>query len=686
MKGLVIQLSPEVAQSLRQGTQRAQAQLEEDWDDVLPLQTATPDGSRSMGRLSVVEEANHHDDNDNSDRRQRAQWNPAPVAPSYDEEEDQDSVASSGTPPPSMPALLVDLEKLVGYLPESGAEIQRLSGEVAAALGAVGDEGFEARVTEMFGSRIARHTVTPTATTTTTLATSLDDTANASSMDSEGPSALRYLTLPYPDTVVLPGDPDDPEQRTVVSTARLWKRLLRPPPVPAEAVGRLLGLLAGCDRALTWKASMRREILRLARDEERRAEIADHDFHRPDQLRQLYAVRAALEQQVRRTADRVSDLERERDELVAQRLELQRLQEGRGDASDFLASGMFSSTFPPDEDEAHENGVGLLSDYGDAIGEEGDADDYDNGSEVEGESEDSDEDDARSVASELEDSEDGGAPSQDSTADSTQPSATPNPVNRSGRRSRSGRRRRARRRQQQEMIRAKQLEAAKARRDREAMQRACTTAELTSQQAVLFALDRRLRQVDELIETLQEEEWKDEEEREGRGGSDDDESNGERADDPVRQGELSVLDEILAMIIGATSSPLDNPTMEADLAWVQAEHRSIVKQWKEHFGCLPPPLRRQDDSAQGVAVATSEKPPVQQLQQPHEENLGDSGASLKEVGPPEENVQERLRKSFGIENRDVDHWEEEDEEEDDMTAKEEAKVLSLRPRGRASKR
>jgi hypothetical protein len=77
---------------------------------------------------------------------------------------------------------------------------------------------------------------------------------------------------------------------------------------------------------------------------------------------------------------------------------------------------------------------------------------------------------------------------------------------------------------------------------------------------------------------------------------------------------------------------------------------------------------------------------VQQLQQPHEENLGDSGASLKEVGPPEENVQERLRKSFGIENRDVDHWEEEDEEEDDMTAKEEAKVLSLRPRGRASKR
>jgi hypothetical protein len=578
-----------------------------------------------------------------------------------------------------MPALLLDLERLVGYLPQTPDERTRLSDEIASALGTVGDEAFEARVAEMLGSRIARHA------TITTTSKCLDAMSIETAMDSTGPSNLRYLTLPYPETIVVSNA--HPEQRTVVATERLWKRLLRPPPVATDALGRLLGLLAGCDRTLTWKASMRREIVRLAFEEERRAEIADHEFHRPDQLRQLYAVREALEQEVQRAAGRVSHLERERDQVVAQRLELRRWQEGGSDAGDILASGIFSLPFQVDEDETDENGSSPLSDGG-AIGEESDAEDCDAGSEVKDALQESNEDDAYSVRSELEGSENGGLPSQDSTADSTQPSASPNHMNLSGRRSPSGPRRRSRRLQQQERVRERALEEAKARRDKEAMQRACTIPELASQQAVLLALDRRLRQVDELIETLQEEEWKDEEEHEERAVSDDDdgyESNEGDSDDPVRHGELSVLDEILAMILGATSPKMGNPATEAHLAWIQAEHRSVVKQWKERFGCLPPPLRRQDDSSQNVPAATTAKTSTPQLRrQPREEDLGDNDTSLKDVGPPDVKLQEQLRKSFGIEDKDVDHWEE-GEDEDDRAAKEEVKVLCLRPRGRASR-
>lgn len=105
-----------------------------------------------------------------------------------------------------------------------------------------------------------------------------------------------------------------------------------------------------------------------------------------------------------------------------------------------------------------------------------------------------------------------------------------------------------------------------------------TTEALKKLIARTDALEKRLEKVDELLESLQDEEWADEEERsEDSAGSE-----GETSKQP------SVLHHILAMILGALDFQPADPSQH--MQRLEREHLSIINGWKQYFGELPPPL------------------------------------------------------------------------------------------------
>lgn len=123
-------------------------------------------------------------------------------------------------------------------------------------------------------------------------------------------------------------------------------------------------------------------------------------------------------------------------------------------------------------------------------------------------------------------------------------------------------------------------------------------------EAVLKNLEGKLQSVDELLETLQEEEWADEE---------DDENNqlplscdiGEGMSEEVGEmTEMTLLDQILAMILGALPKESSGATDEKEhFAFVKKEHASIISSWKETFGRLPPFPSSEPELSKSKAVS-----------------------------------------------------------------------------------
>jgi hypothetical protein len=98
-------------------------------------------------------------------------------------------------------------------------------------------------------------------------------------------------------------------------------------------------------------------------------------------------------------------------------------------------------------------------------------------------------------------------------------------------------------------------------------------------------LEKRLNEIDQLLESLQEEQWKDEEE----GLDDGHESD---VDDGVyinsSEEKLSIIDHILAMILGSMPQTYGK-TLQEHYASMRSEHEEIIRQWKDYFGRLPYP-------------------------------------------------------------------------------------------------
>ena len=116
-------------------------------------------------------------------------------------------------------------------------------------------------------------------------------------------------------------------------------------------------------------------------------------------------------------------------------------------------------------------------------------------------------------------------------------------------------------------------------------------------QSTVMHLEQKLKQVDDLLESMQEEEWKDEEEgllldrdEDDFNGNDNGNEMGDEHDNDVdnddSEVQASILHPILAMILGALPDHGKSP--EKHFSHLKKVHTEIVVGWKKEFGRLPP--------------------------------------------------------------------------------------------------
>jgi hypothetical protein len=127
-----------------------------------------------------------------------------------------------------------------------------------------------------------------------------------------------------------------------------------------------------------------------------------------------------------------------------------------------------------------------------------------------------------------------------------------------------------------------------------------TTRELILAQTKLNAFEQKVANVDELLESLQDEVWEAEEEA----CEEEEEEEVAKSVDPSQSSKtgdtndhlvpsISLLDQVLAMILGALPTE-PGKGKEEQYQFVRQEHEAIVAGWKAYFGRLPPPLSGQE--------------------------------------------------------------------------------------------
>lgn len=206
----------------------------------------------------------------------------------------------STSPPPSMPLVLVNLESLCGYKPDI-SEREVLISQITDALYADtaeetdGDIGksdgegleFDTRVTELFESGVGSH-IDSNADVVQTIK-ALDERPSDDAMADGDVTSLAII--PYPEFLT--------DSTTLQSTARLWKLLYKPHPLPL--VERIFRHLQNTSQSLLWKTQMHNELRdmvileykakmsRLARDE-----YEEWKAVRKEKLEKLYEVRETI--------------------------------------------------------------------------------------------------------------------------------------------------------------------------------------------------------------------------------------------------------------------------------------------------------------------------------------------------------------------------------------------------------
>ena len=646
----------------------------DNWNDVLPA------GEDPLEATAEGEEAAPEADEDKE--------TPA------EEEEDDDDVSLS--PPPSMPVVVVDLKRLVGHVPSSHEESQQLEDQIRAALWygsteaaesntpdssgnpqednrdadarmeqiLVAAQHFDTRVTELMENGVARHDTTTAAAAVAAAEDTKEEGAsndNDASTNTEQTTPKQHIQIAYPDFLCSPknekADNIDYTPRQVMATSHMWKRLLRTHSIPV--VASLLKYLQTCHRSLVWKHAMHQELWELAKSEEQ-ARTRRHqakalrewkEERRSNQLEQLYQVRETLEHRWEMAKDKVKELKAVRDQAVKKEIRRRRYESTSGGATGLLSSGGLeafdlNSTILAFPDANDTTWMGLEDDdddahYDDQVGasfvSDSDDDDYDSvsdgsGYDAEGDAEEDNHshiNDTPSVRV-LEGTVDG---SDEDALQATMPSF-PKRDTKARREALAKKRRRRLAEAAKEAEHQTKLD--KARSEEVRMRDMFTTNDLKMSQAIAAAVEKKLESVDELLESLQEETWEDEETQES----------GKALVPAVDDGfagaaspeEFTLLDQILAMILGAFPPP---PPADGENAGdvvarhtqgLQKEHARIVKEWRVHFGRLPSSL-------------VSETP-----------------AAPKDLA--EEASQGELRSAYGIVENDENDWDKEDSDED----------------------
>jgi hypothetical protein len=576
-----------------------------------------------------------------------------------DDDDDDDVSVMSDSPPPHMPVVVVDVQRLVGYRPSSQESLKDLEHQIHAALWYGSAEAadlktggnpqedtmqhvleaaqhFDRRVTELFDTGAALHETTEQVNNNNIL----DDVNDKEQISS-------FVVVPYPEFQCALKENNDPEAfapRTVQSTAQMWKRLLRPHPIPAVAT--LLHKLETCHRSLVWKHAMHRELWILARGEEaarqrRYQQTALEEWktcRRQHQLEQLYQVRETMGHRLEMAKAKVAELEQLREQAVA--LEIRRRRMERGGMGGLEAVDLNSTilAFPDmattwlgleDDDDDYDEQIGpsFVSDDEDPYEYDGGESDADGDHDEEG----GDLDDEAEIPL--------GPTTITATinADTDAVAAVLPPRKNGDKKARSAALAKKRRRRLQEAAKEAdhQSKLDRAKTEEEMILELCTTNDLKMAQAIKAAVKKKMESVDGLLESLQEEVWAEEE----------DEENGKplvpAADDNwvgTSSDDFSLLDQVLAMILGSFPPPRSSNQKDAanilakHTQQLQAEHNKIVKDWKDHFGRLPSSL-----------LVDGQEPSAR----------------------PSVGRQSKLRDVYGIEENEAGDWDDADSDNDD---------------------
>ena len=517
-------------------------------------------------------------------------------------------------PPPTLPLVLVDIEGACGCAPDDDedktlmmATIRRMllggsdGGEAGPASGEESGDGlsldFDAKVQELFDAGVAFHV------------DSGSDVASSCRKSGKDGKVVPLDVMPYPE--YLSSSETGSSSR---STKRIWKVLHSSPRSDLPVLDRLLTHLRNTSRSLTWKADMHLELSLMARREhnakirrERAAEVAEwRDRVRRERLEKLYEVRETFEVQVGSARRKHERLAGEREARVEREMERRGLSRRPPRPVSDVGRTPLSEPSPPDEYD--DDGWGGYIEEEEVVGDEaydvtiasfaGEGDEEDQGPDREEEWAPVGTD---SVPLGMNISVDAAIGSP--TVEAESPAAetiieedVKTPGRREGGAKGSGlepisrddnTRRKAERRRRLDRRRTAGDES-DLRRQEEAIRESLRTNDERVAEALLRKLEERLQGVDDLLESLQEEEWADEESDEdgenGPGKSPDDKAATEdtAGDDPL-------LDQILCMILGSLSKYATGAEDDrAHYARVREEHVSIVKQWKETFGRLPP--------------------------------------------------------------------------------------------------
>lgn len=481
-KNITIELSPEVAASLRGERRKPNVVVAsdgDDWNEEIPIVPPAFSSTATLPTAVVDDQASE-----------------------ITSEEEELSFSS----PPTMPLIRLDLQRLVGYQPANEAEAVEVAAPIQQSLWGNQDEGYlglDERVGELLESGAACHV-----------------TSDHTSFE----EAFRYATIEYPP--LLPHWKSSGEFE-LLDTERVWKRLLQPHAV--DVVNQLLGLLRDCGRPLTWKHDMHEEIRWLARMEARRKRHQQRRWElyvwkqsrRKTQLEQLYNVQERLEERMQTALEQSNELLNKRDAQVRAALD----ERFGGDEND-----MYNNCLDKGESLAELFGVT-----------------------------DDDADDGSCLLSDRESLQDASVTSTESNMAPVNEYSSPD---------------HDKNREREEL----------------ALRERLTSPELRLSLALRDSLKTKLAQIDSLLESLQEEEWEDEEEGVVRPEHVD--TKDKSRDKP------SLLDQILAMILGSIPPPMD-VSSEEHMGWQKEQHRSIVADWFAHFGRLPDPLLEQvaDDQA-----------------------------------------------------------------------------------------
>jgi hypothetical protein len=488
------------------------------------------------------------------------------------------------SPPNSLPVLLLDLEKLCGYQPSDEEEVERITKEIREALLGTSSKNdffedatsldFVTRSNELFDAGIAQH---------------FTDVEN-DGIDIKIPLAI----VNYPE--FLPLWRKEEESSTLIPTRILWKKVIHSHII--QVVDRLLSLLSRCSRDLIWKYQMMLEIRGIAKEEIRKNEerLRNKQLRkwrietRPAELAKLYDVRETFELRLHTSKEKHATFIKEREFRVQKELQ-RRAVSGRGtggmagldwDADVTFGFGDDANVFVDKVLEERLHNTGEKEDDHDfadnecLLGVELDERKADTNSGSEQSSSGSNDMFQQRTPHHSNDS---------SLAVSLPVASTEDRVKRRAAAAARKKRKSTQHKKVKFLEKELRTKIMNAYAEEEAVRQMLISTDEKFALSTVLNLEKQLEKVDELLETLQEEEWKDEED----GLLDDVTSDCDSYNDSAvvyNDGDPSILDQILAMVLGTLPIASDT-TIEEHYSFLKGEHESIINDWRTEFGMLP---------------------------------------------------------------------------------------------------